>query len=103
MPSSQKLLKSLKYEDSSKNIELQDGFEDLVDHFKSQRDTYDFDREFKDKIEYNISSEENSLSINEVTDKPFTVTEINKCIKKLKTGKSTGPDLISNEIIKYSK
>ena len=60
------------------------------------------DWEFKDKIEYNISSEENSLSINEVTDKPFTVTEINKCIKKLKTGKSTGPDLISNEIIKYS-
>jgi hypothetical protein len=48
------------------------------------------DWEFKDKIEYNISSEENSLSINEVTDKPFTVTEINKCIKKLKTGKSTG-------------
>ena len=82
------------------NIELQDGFEDLVDHFKSQRDTSDFDWEFKDKIEYNISSEENSLSINEVTD--ITVTEINKCIKKLKTGKSTGPDLISNEIIKYS-
>ena len=52
------------------------------------------DWEFKDKIEYNISSEENSLSINEVTDKPFTVTEINKCTKKLKTGKSTGPDLI---------
>jgi hypothetical protein len=95
-------LKSLKYEDSSKNIELQNGFEDLVDHFKSQRDTSDFDREFKEKIEYNISSEENSLSFNEVIDKPFTVTEINKCIKKLKTGKSTGPDLISNEIIKYS-
>jgi hypothetical protein len=87
-----KLLKSLKYEDSSKTIELQDGFEDLVDHFKSQGDTSDFDREFKDKIEYNISSEENCLSIDEVTDKPFTVTEINKCIKKLKTGK----------IIKYS-
>jgi hypothetical protein len=34
-----KLLKSLKYEDSSKNIELQDGFEDLIDHFKSQGDT----------------------------------------------------------------
>jgi hypothetical protein len=37
-----KLLKSLKYEDSSKNIELQDGFEDLIDHFKSQGDTSDF-------------------------------------------------------------
>jgi hypothetical protein len=45
-------------------------------HFKSQGDTSDFNREFKDKIEYNISSKENSLSINEVTDKPFTVTEI---------------------------
>ena len=54
-------MKSLKYEDSSKHIELQDGFEDLIDHFKSQGDTSDFDREFKDKIEYNISSEENSF------------------------------------------
>ena len=54
-------MKSLKYEDSSKNIELQNGFEDIVDHFKSQRDTSDFDREFKEKIEYNISSEENSF------------------------------------------
>jgi hypothetical protein len=35
-------------------------------HSVSQGDTSDFDREFKDKIEYNISSKENSLSINEV-------------------------------------
>jgi hypothetical protein len=30
------------------------------------------------------------------------ISEVNRCIKKLKTGKSAEPDLISNEIIKFS-
>jgi hypothetical protein len=42
------------------------------------------------------------LLYNELTDKPFCVKEIKKCINKLKIGKSAGPDLIGNEIIKFS-
>ena len=40
----------------------------------------------------------NTLVYNELTDKPFCVKEIKKCINKLKIGKSAGPDLI----IKFS-
>ena len=96
-----KMLKSLKHEDSGKNIELQANFTDLMNHFKSQGETPYFDKEFKDKIEFEVSGDIN-LSVNEVTDKPFSASEIGKCIRRLKTGKSTGPDLISNEIIKFS-
>ena len=39
---------------------------------------------------------------NEITDKPFTVKEIKSCVNKMKLGKSPGPHLILNEIIKYS-
>lgn len=49
-----------------------------------------------------IENYQNILVENEITDKPFTMKEIKTCIKKLKLGKSAGPDLISNEIIKYS-
>ena len=34
--------------------------------------------------------------------KILPISVLNTCIKKLKTKKSTGPDKISNEIIKYS-
>ena len=44
----------------------------------------------------------NTLVYNELTDKPFCVKEIKKCINKLKIGKCAGPDLIGNEIIKFS-
>ena len=44
----------------------------------------------------------NTLVYNELTGKPFCVKEIKKCINKLKIGKSAGPDLIGNEIIKFS-
>ena len=45
----------------------------------------------------------NTLVYNELTDKPFCVKEIKKYINKLKIGKSAGPDLIGNEIIKFSR
>jgi hypothetical protein len=42
------------------------------------------------QVENDISPEIDNLFINEVTDGPFTVHEINKCIQKLKIGKSAG-------------
>ena len=83
---------------------MQDNFEDLALHFKSQGQTDDYDKKFEQKVEKDVSDQIDSgyISFNEITDKPFSVREVNNCIKKLKTGKSAGPDLISNEIIKYS-
>ena len=42
------------------------------------------------------------LTENPTTDKPFTVSVIKQCIKVLRSNKRPGPDLISNEILKYS-
>ena len=58
-------------------------------------------KNLKKKVEEDISNQIDPgyISFNEITDKPFSVSEVNYCIKKLKTGKSAGPDSISNEII----
>ena len=94
-----KLLKSLKYEETNNTVELQAGFSELINHFKTQGQTDDYDKEFKDKV---LSDSNLTPQFNELTDRPITVSELNRCVKKLKTGKSAGPDKISNEIIKYS-
>ena len=71
----------------------------LIDHFKSQSDKYNGN--CKNKIENHITQYKEMLTENPTTDKPFTVSEIKQCIKALKSNKSPGPDLISNEILKY--
>ena len=38
-----------------------------------------------------------------MTDYFITCSEVNKILKKIKVGKSSGPDKIINEILKYSK
>jgi hypothetical protein len=47
-------------------------------------------------------SKEEKYYIIDTTDKPFTISEVKKVKKSLKTGKSSGPDLISNAIFKGS-
>ncbi|CAC5409005.1 unnamed protein product [Mytilus coruscus] len=45
---------------------------------------------------------ESTLEHNICTDSPISISEVKNCIKEMKSGKSAGPDLISNEIIKCS-
>ncbi|CAC5381278.1 unnamed protein product [Mytilus coruscus] len=60
-----KLLKSLKYENTSNKIELQAGFPEIIDHFKHQGETVNYDKEFKTKIETDILNETDALLFNE--------------------------------------
>jgi hypothetical protein len=99
------VLNSLKKGDnSSKNPEIQVNFEKIIEHFKSQGSCKNYNVSLKNKVENHIPviQYKNLLTENSITDKPFTISEIKQCINILKTKKGAGPDLITNEIIKYS-
>jgi hypothetical protein len=63
-------------------------------------DTYNVN--LKKETERYIVNHKNELKENFITDIPFSVSEIKKCINKLKMKKSVGPDHICNEVIKFS-
>ena len=98
------LVNSLKYDNNrnKNNIELSLDFDTFKKHFQTQGNPSKVNEEFSLKIENDLSDYINILNENEVTDKPFSIKEIKECIKNLGMGKSTGPDLIPNEVIKYS-
>ena len=95
-------LNSLRNNEYNKDNDIPIDFENLEKHFQTQGEPQKFDSDFESKINDKIEEYKRLSDVNDNTDSPFKVSEINKCIHKLKLGKSTGPDCISNEIIKYS-
>ena len=71
--------------ESPKKSEIQDNFVELADHFRSQGETHDFDEQLKTNIESDILNKiaSNNIPHWEITDKPFTISEVNRCIKKV--------------------
>jgi hypothetical protein len=82
-------LNTLKKGDNSQN-----------EHKQGRCDTYNVN--LKKETERYIVNHKNELKENLITDIPFSVSEIKKCINKLKMKKSVGPDHICNEVIKFS-
>jgi len=101
----QELWKLLRKAYSSKSHkENDDTFEpiDLMNHFQSQGDWKEqTDSHHESKIDDFLLNEKN-YRYNDITDRPITVSEVKQIINSVKTGKSCGPDLILNEIIKCS-
>ena len=73
----------------------------LASHFKKQGQPEKIYPNFKKFLSAELSDREQLLS-DQYTDDPITITEIESIIKKLKNGKSSGPDLICYEVIKHS-
>ena len=94
-----KLLKSNKGNHNLNKLELDSDL--LRDHFQTQGNFKSTNIDFERQIE-KIIEDSGVYAENEVTDKPISISEVNKVISSIKTGKASGPDLILNEIIKYS-
>jgi hypothetical protein len=76
---------TLKKGDNSQNeLETEGNFFKLIEHFKNQ-DTYNVNLK-KEAVRY-IVNHRNELRENLITDIPFSVSEIKKCINKLKMKK----------------
>ena len=79
------VLNTLKKGDNSQNeLETEGNFFKLREHFKNQ-DTYNVNLK-KEAVRY-IVNHRNELRENLITDIPFSVSEIKKCINKLKMKK----------------
>ncbi len=100
------ILKNLKHNET-KTEEFEEAiYKDLnplQNHFINQGNCKTIDKDFQKYIENQMKSNNKNINWNEDTDKPITCKEVKDILNKLKTGKSSGPDKIINEILKYSK
>jgi hypothetical protein len=93
-----KILRSI----DKKNEKCEDrSINSLANHFKTQGNPDIIDTAFEEHISTDLHNREQKLTEN-CTDRPICITEIKTIIKKLKSGKSSGSDLICYEIIKHS-
>ena len=95
-----KILRNIKHDNDitdEPNIDLNQ----FANHFKDQGNPTKIDKIFENQINIELINQEQKL-LKKETDKPITISEIKDQIKRLKNGKSCGPDLICYEIIKNS-
>ena len=74
----------------------------IIKHFQEQGCPSSINEDFMKKIENELKILEKNIAFRPETDAPVTCSEVKKAINNLKLGKSTGPDRILNEVIKYS-
>ena len=97
-----KLLRKANEYSSNNKIDAKFDPNDLMKHFQTQGDWKEnTDPQHEAEICDFLSNEE-KYSINDTTDKPFTISEVKNIIKSLKAGKSSGLNFILNEIFKGS-
>lgn len=93
-------MKNIKHEKEvtdEPNIDLNQ----FANHFKDQGNPNKINKNIENEVNLDLINQEQNL-LKKDTDKPITISEIKDQIKRLKNGKSCGPDLICYEIIKYS-
>jgi hypothetical protein len=74
----------------------------IIEHFQKQGNRSHFNSNFKKEIENQLKTMEEDMMYKAESDSTITYKEIKKAIFDLKKGKSTGPDRILNEVIKYT-
>ena len=73
-----------------------------IEHFQKQGNPFHFNSNFKKEIENQLKTMEENMIYKAESDSTITYKEIKKAIFDLKKGKSSGPDIILNEVIKYT-
>jgi hypothetical protein len=83
-----KLLRKVTEYGSNNNIDAQFDPNDLMKHFQTQGDWKENTDPQHETEMCDFLSNEEKYSINDTTEKPFTISEVKNIIKTLKTGKT---------------